>query len=318
MGQNSSEKMRVALFKRRNTLCLKVREFYKFGLMDEAFSKAGEYLLGLKELDTDLLSTPAQFSEYTILFIPKGEGIYYADFGAFKYSGPVLLFSTPLQVIYLEQSIPAPVTMLQFHGDFYCIEYHRTEVACNGLLFNNIYVQPSIPLSGKDISVYANLLRDIDEEFKQPSPSEIVLRAYLQLLLAKSSSIKMRLIESQPDPLEKDEQMEQFRRLLDQHYLDLHKPNDYAQMLAMSPNNFSKRCARYFRKTPSQLIQERIVLEAKKRLHLTRQSIKEIAYALKFKDEYYFSRFFKKVTKVSPQTFRTKTGISIVADLSKP
>lgn len=285
--------------------------------MEEVFSRAGENLLGIKELDTDLLSTPAQFPEYTIVFIPEGEGVYHADFGAFAYRGPVLLFATPLQVIHLRQSTATRVTMLQFHGDFYCIEYHRKEVACNGLLFNNIYIQPSIPLTTKDASVYTNLLKDIDGEFKQEAPSEIVLRAYLQLLLAKSSSIKMKLIENENDPKEKDELMEQFKRLLDEHYLTMRKPNDYAQMLAMSPNNFSKRCHRYFRKTPSQLIQERIVLEAKKQLHLTRQSIKEIAYALKFKDEYYFSRFFKKVTKVSPQAFRAQTGISIVADLSK-
>lgn len=286
--------------------------------MDEAFSKAGEYLIGVKKLDTGQLASPTQSSEYTILFIPEGEGLYHADFGAFPYRGPVLLFSTPLQAIYLEQNVPATVTMLQFHGDFYCIEYHRAEVACNGLLFNNIYIQPSVPMAGRDIAIFENLLQDIDAEFRQEPPSEIVLRAYLQLLLAKSSSIKLKLIESPDDPKEKDEQMEQFRQLLDQHYLDLHKPNDYARLLAMSPNNFSKRCSRYFRKTPSQLIQERLVLEAKKQLHLTRQSIKEIAYALKFRDEYYFSRFFKKATKVSPQAFRTQTGISIVADLSKP
>lgn len=275
-------------------------------------------MLGIKKMDTGALSSPAQFSEYTILFIPEGEGIYYADFGVFHYRGPVLLFSTPLQMIHVEQSPPAPVTMLQFHGDFYCIEYHRSEVACNGLLFNNIYIQPSIALADKDVAVFTHLLQDIDEEFKQHPPSEIVLRAYLQLLLAKSSSIKLKQPEGHDEPREKDEQMEQFRQLLDEHYLTLHKPNDYAQLLAMSPNNFTKRCSRYFKKTPSQLIQERIVLEAKKRLHLTRQSIKEIAFALKFKDEYYFSRFFKKVTNVSPQTFRTQTGISIVADLSRP
>jgi AraC family transcriptional activator of pobA len=110
--------------------------------------------------------------------------------------------------------------------------------------------------------------------------------------------------------------MERFRQLLDQHYLMLHKPKDYAKLLAMSPNNFTKRCTRYFKKSPSQLIQERLLLEAKKQLHLTRLSIKEIAYSLKFNDEFYFSRFFKKLAKVSPQTFREKTGISIVADLS--
>jgi len=286
--------------------------------MEEAFLRDGEYLLRIKNLNTQQLSMPVQFTEYSILFVQEGEGIYQADFGSFEYSGPVLLFSTPLQIIHIRQPRPSPVSMLQFHGDFYCIEYHRQEVACNGLLFNNVYIQPCLPVSEKEASVLAGLLADIGEEFKQDSPSEIVLRAYLQLLLAKSSSIKLKLIENQTEPAIKDQQMELFRQLVEQHYLDVHRPNDYAQMLAMSPNNLSKRCSRYFRKTPSQLIQERIVLEAKKRLHLTRQSIKEIAFALKFKDEYYFSRFFKKVTKVSPQTFRAKTGISIVADLSKP
>ncbi|MDN3549264.1 helix-turn-helix domain-containing protein [Mucilaginibacter aquaedulcis] len=285
--------------------------------MREIFSRAGEYLLKLKNTDTAELSNPVQFDEYTIVFIPEGKGTYHADFGVFNYVGPVMLFSTPLQVIYIEQHEPTPITMLQFHSDFYCIEYHRAEVACNGLLFNNIYIQPCVKLSCTDTEVFAHLLSDIHNEFNQASPSEIVLRAYLQLFLAKSSSVKIKLIEEPTGLKEKDEQMEQFRQLLDQHFLTLHKPNDYAQLLAMSPNNFTKRCTRYFKKTPSQLIQERLILEAKKRLHLTRQSIKEIAYALKFQDEFYFSRFFKKVTKVSPQTFRDKTGISIVADLSK-
>jgi len=285
--------------------------------MKEVFSRAGEYLLGVKRMDTNLLSTPVQFSEYTILFIRDGKGIYHADFGTFNFTGPVILFSTPLQTIYIEKGDPAPVTMLQFHGDFYCIEYHRAEVACNGLLFNNIYIQPCISLSDKDIPVFEALLNDMEDEFKQDAPSEIVLRAALQLFLARSSNIKIKLIDKYSVWKGGDEQMERFRELLNEHYLTLHKPNDYARLLAMSPNNFTKRCTRYFNKTPSQLIHERLILEAKKQLHLTRQSIKEIAYALKFEDEYYFSRFFKKITKVSPQAFRDKTGISIVADLSR-
>src|ERR1700754_1467737 len=114
--------------------------------MREVFSRAGEYLLKLKNTDTTDLNKPVQFDEYTIIFIPEGKGVYHADFGVFNYSGPVILFSTPLQVMYIEQSEPAPITMLQFHSDFYCIEYHRAEVACNGLLFNNIYIQPCVKL----------------------------------------------------------------------------------------------------------------------------------------------------------------------------
>jgi AraC family transcriptional activator of pobA len=51
-------------------------------------------------------------------------------------------------------------------------------------------------------------------------------------------------------------------------------------------------------------------------LRIMPNCIKEIAWALKFEDEFYFSRVFKKFTQVSPQSFRDRTGISIVADWS--
>lgn len=285
--------------------------------MKEIFSKSGEYLFGLKKDEEGCLSTPTRFSQYSVLFIPEGEGVFHADFGAFPFAGPVLLFSTPLQAIYTAQHKPMTCTMLQFHGDFYCIEYHRAEVSCNGLLFNNIYIKPSVSLSPADSKVFEQIIALLEEEINQELPSEIVLRSYLQLFLAKSSSIKLTSLAEQEREPGKDEQMEEFKRLLDEHFLTLHKPGDYAELLAMSPNNFTKHCTRYFKKTPSRLIQERLILEAKKQLHLTRKSIKEIAHALKFEDEFYFSRVFKKFTKVSPQTFRDKTGISVVADLSK-
>jgi AraC-like DNA-binding protein len=285
--------------------------------LKEIRDKSGEFLLGLKEPQDDFLCKPAQFSEYTVYFISEGQGTFHADFGAFPFQGPVLLFSTPLQVIYIDDCRITKSNIIQFHSDFYCIEYHREEVACNGLLFNNIYLDPVVVLTDREAGIFDLLLGQINDEFMQPAPSDIVLRAFLQLFLAKASTIKTNAISTEQDKPEKDELMERFRQLLNEHFLDLHKPSDYASLLNVSPDTLTRRCSKYFRKSPSQLIQERLILEAKKQLHLTRQSIKEIAYNLKFQDEFYFSRVFKKFTKVSPQTFRDKTGISIVADLYK-
>lgn len=274
-------------------------------------------MLKLQTVDGAALCTPAQYPVYTVFFIPEGSGTYHADFGVFNFQGPVLLFSTPLQVIYIEECEFLNCKMLQFHGDFYCIEFHREEVSCNGLLFNNIYIDPVVVLSDKEAGLFDSMLTELNDELNEAEPSESILRAYLQLFLAKSSAIKIKAIAENKDKTEKDEQMERFKKLLDEHFLTLHKPSDYAGLLAMTPDNLTKRSVRYFKKTPSQLIQERLMLEAKKQLHLTRKSIKEIAWNLKFQDEFYFSRVFKKFTKVSPQAFRDKTGISIVADLSK-
>ena len=294
--------------------------FYKFTIisnpkskMNKVFSENKTLLLGIEKSETNLLDTPLQFSEYTILLVSKGEGIYHADFASFSFSAPVILFSTPQQSISIKEISPLTYTTLQFHGDFYCIEYHRKEVACNGLLFNNIYIEPSIQLTPEQHQLYCQLVDQIIDEIQQQTPSEIVLRSYLQLVLAKSSSLKM---TTEKQNFQKDEKMDQFKILLEEHFLSLHKPSEYASLLYMTPNNFTKQCSKRFNKTPTQMIQERLILEAKKQLHLTRLSIKEIAYALKFQDEYYFSRVFKKMTKISPQTFRKTTGISIVADLS--
>ena len=59
-----------------------------------------------------------------------------------------------------------------------------------------------------------------------------------------------------------------------------------------------------------------MILEAKKQIHLTYKSIKEIARDFGFEDEFYFSRYFKKEVGISPKKFREKVGISIVAKKS--
>lgn len=283
-------------------------------LMKEIYSGAGGLLLRLRPAEGAALCTPLQYPVYTVILVNEGAGNFHADFGVFDFKGPVLLFATPLQLIHIQECTFLKCRMLQFHGDFYCIEFHRDEVSCNGLLFNNIYIDPVVVLTDREAQTFDAILTDLDTELNEAAPSEIILRAYLQLFLAKSSSIKLKAIAEGTNKAEQDEQMNRFRKLLDENFLTLHKPSDYAKLLAMTPDNFTKRISRYFKKTPSQMIRERLILEAKKQLHLTRKSIKEIAWNLKFQDEFYFSRVFKKFTKVSPQAFRDQTGISIVAD----
>lgn len=270
--------------------------------------------LGLTRSDSNILRSQKQYPLYTIIIISQGNGTYHADFGSFKIDGPAILFSTPLQTLKIEGNIGG-ITMLQFHGDFYCIEYHKREVACNGVLFNNIYSKPIINLKQDKFAFFDRLMSDLEAELTLKEPSDAVLTAYLQLLLAKATAIMNQVVNSTL-PRERDEIMEAFKLLIDENFLSMRKPAQYADRLHITPDTLSKRCKQYFRKTPTALIQERIALEAKKKLHLTRKSIKEIAFSLRFKDEHYFSRFFKKVTKVTPVAFRKKTGISIVANSS--
>ncbi len=231
--------------------------------------------------------------------------------------GKYLVFLSPYQFLKWEKTTINSLHYLSFHGDFYCIEYHKEDIACNGILFNNIYTTPYIHLSDELYNEVIVLLRKIQELASYNEPyNQSIVKTYLQLILALSSKEKQL---SQEIPLYDSDKMNSifnFQHVLETHFIKEKSVAFYAEMFNLSVDAFSKKVKKLFGKTPSVLIQERIILEAKKKLHLTYKSIKEISNELGFEDEFYFSRFFKKHVAVSPKKFRENVGISIVAKKS--
>lgn len=277
----------------------------------------GQNILDIREVSSEYYSVERSTERYLLLLF-EGEGSFSVDLTNYYFKGYTVLFLTPCQHIRLCSNCPIRCWELTFHGDFYCIEYHKKEVACNGLLFNNIYSEPYLVL---DQVAYDELLfyfLKIQNELNVVSAfSDAVLRSYLQLILALCSRMKQEQIQiEQSTDMKRHHDIVQLQQLFDSYYLKHREVAFYAGMLGLSPSALNKRTKLCFGKTPSQLIQERVILEAKKQLHLTRKSVKEIAAYLEFTDEFYFSRYFKKLVGISPAHFREKTGISVVADLS--
>lgn len=257
---------------------------------------------------------PYSTALYHILFF-EGKGRYSLDFSEYSFADKhSLICFAPYQSFVWQGDADAEVYLFSFHSDFYCIEYHKKEVACNGLLFNNIYLNPHFSVSQARHSQLMGILELMQAEMLDgASPfSESVLRSYLQLILALCSREKQSETAESESRRDSHLEMTAIQRLIDTHYLRERSVSFYAAQSALSPNAFAKKTQLYFGKTPSQLIQDRVILEAKRQLHLTSKSIKEIAYAMHFNDEYYFSRYFKKCVGMSPLHYRNGVGISIV------
>lgn len=262
----------------------------------------------------DLASTITSEQYHILLF--KGTGTLSIDFIKYDFKDNIILFTSPFQHFSLQSDQPFEIKKINFHGDFYCIEYHKKEVACNGLLFNNIYSHPFISVDQIGFDELLTLTQKLTNEIENKSIySDPIIKAYLQLILAIGSKVKSYELED-TQAVQTPSPIERFKTILEEHFIQQRSPSFYAAELALSPNIFTKRCKTRFGKTPSQLIQERVILEAKKLIHLTHKSFKEIAAGLNFEDEHYFSRYFKKNTGTTPTLFREKVGISIVADLS--
>lgn len=268
------------------------------------------------DLNKPVSSLKKRNAPYYYILIVEGDASFSIDFNEYNCTGKSLIFLSPYQLLQWHNSSDTLCTQLRFHGDFYCIEYHKKEVACNGILFNSIYHNPFISISEV---VFEEIVTTVDK-MNDLSHSDLdisIIKTYLQLILALSSKEKQLHESWNIEDVLTDDSINGFQTLLESSFLESREVAFYASKFGLTNETFSKKIKKHFGKPPTKLIQERVVLEAKKLLHLTYKPIKEIAMELCFEDEFYFSRYFKKEVGVSPKKFRDDVGISIVAKKSR-
>jgi AraC family transcriptional activator of pobA len=78
----------------------------------------------------------------------------------------------------------------------------------------------------------------------------------------------------------------------------------YADRLAMTANHLNALCRRVVNQTASDLIHERVITEAQRRLVHSADTVSQVADALGFEDPSYFTRYFKKYVGQTPEAFR--------------
>ncbi len=99
--------------------------------------------------------------------------------------------------------------------------------------------------------------------------------------------------------------------LIEEFYRSEHETSFYAAKVSLGNKRLNALATRELGMTVKQLIQERLVLEAKRRISYGNETFKSIAFGLGFKDTSYFSRFFKQHTEQTPEEFKS----SIINDL---
>lgn len=221
-----------------------------------------------------------------------------------------IVTTTYLQHISFSQS-ELPITAFLFNREFYCISDHDAEVSCNGILFFGTQDLPIISIPEEQQKRFDALYEVFVEEFSTPDKIQgDMLQMMLKRLiimstrLAKEQLIVKELNNDQIDVIRK------FNYLVDIHYKTKRKVSDYAELLFKSPKTLSNLFSIYNHKSPQQIILDRLALEAKRLIHFTDKQNQEIAYDLGFNDPAHFSRFFKKMTLLTPSQYREKAEIS--------
>ncbi|RYD69066.1 MAG: hypothetical protein EOP53_27785, partial [Sphingobacteriales bacterium] len=146
-------------------------------------------LLNVNTVSLNNINSDAYKSYIKIMYLPEGCKIK-VDFNVYHTQGPALFFISPNQLLQVQEICSESGHFIFYNQDFYCIQLHDNEVACDGLLFNNINNMPMTAIPKAQAGFIDHLFLQIENEFGfRDSSQEEMLRTYLKQLLIKSTRL---------------------------------------------------------------------------------------------------------------------------------
>lgn len=259
------------------------------------------------ELFGNHADTPHSHHYYTVLWSQNYSGRHIIDYKEYEMRPNDIFFVSPGQVHQVDHSENPKGMVILFSCDFLEKNYISDTFISNLNLFSDIGSTPPIQISHDSAHQLQELVYKIRELLPKEDPFKFdKIGAYLKLFLIECRPY------SHPPKTEHSDQFLQaggqliknFKTLLDTQFRSWHKVADYAKALKVSSDYLNNVIKSSMNKTAKELIQQRLILEAKRLGLHTELSSKEIAFQIGFQESSHFSRFFKKEENISFTEFR--------------
>lgn len=251
--------------------------------------------------ENDLVHALHRHDFFFILALEKGDGYHEIDFTSYKVLDHSVFFIRPGQVHQLELKAGCTGYLIEFNTEFYHpkdkLSNHRLRKASN-----KNYCELEIDRFKK---LQAILISIWDEFTTREEGYQHVIKSSLDIFFIE-------FVRQSPNPKGipnasksySQERFEEFFELLDKHIATHKQLSQYTDLMNLSPYQLNEITKSSIGKTASELINEHVILEAKRYLLATTNQVKDIADNLGYEDTSYFIRFFKKHTGYSPEAFR--------------
>ncbi|WP_295126603.1 helix-turn-helix domain-containing protein [uncultured Chitinophaga sp.] len=260
----------------------------------------------LGAFQNELSSYPHTHDTFEIIWFTKGKGRHVVDFVSYELEDDMLFFLRPgqvHQVLDYEREGHAVVFTEKF---IFSNKQDREVFFDLTTLFD--YSQEYAPVRIRPEAARALLgvvqLMYGESASNDGKYSRSILKNYLNAFLTIAEREKKVNTANTSVPSQFDTRVLQVRRILETHFRNEHQAGFYAEAISLTPKRLSEITKEAIGKTITEMLHDRLVLEAKRQLAFSQRSVKEICYELGFEDPAYFSRFFRNHTGSSPHDFR--------------
>jgi AraC-like DNA-binding protein len=290
--------------KKRNVTTSTDKDLPVFDL--NAFSKKARwsdfYIQELRDHINEhaFVGKPHKHDFYLILFVEEGEGVHIIDFVQYRIKPKSIFLMTPGQVHTWAFSEDSKGFVIFFTRAFY--EMHLSR---NSLLefpfYNSLVATPVVYPSTEEPFKFA--IRQMFKEYvNTDTPDLRILRAYLDIFLLEAAKSHD---SSHNAPAHNNTfKLRKLEHLIEENFRTLRRPGDYGELMNLAPSYLNSICKDSLGKTLTELIQSRLLLEAKRMYAYSDMNVNEVAAKLNFTDPSYFVRWFKKQNGSTAEDFR--------------
>lgn len=265
-------------------------------------------LVGIGQLynnHSDTLTTPHRTGFYHILWFQKGSPTHLVDFNPIKIKSNTILFLNRDIVQQFDKKGGFDGKAILFTDTFFCKSESDTKFLRSTVLFNDLFSVSQIQLS-ETAPLFAELFQLMETELdneKDNSQSDILKNLLHNLLLLSERERRKQDFHQIKKGADLDYVM-LFKDLLDINYRKLKKVSDYSKKISVTEKRLNQATSKILDKSPKQMIDERVMLEAKRLLAHTNESVKEIGFDLGFDEPTNFIKYFRKHSHSTPIEFR--------------
>ncbi len=268
-------------------------------------------LKGLYEKHKNLLTSPHRTGFYHVLWFQEGHPTHLVDFEPVSMEPNSVLFLNKDMVHSFDSHAIFDGIAILFTDSFFCKTDFDSKFLGNSILFNDLYAVSQIRLKNES-SLFYRLVDLMKEELKierdacQPEILQNLLHNFL--LLSERERRKQDFIE-----VKKGADLDYvmlFKGLLEHHYRNWKQVGIYAKKLHVTGKRLNQATSKIWGKSPKQIIDERVMLEAKRLLAYTNESVKEIGFSLGFDEPTNFIKFFRKHSQLTPVEFRENHALA--------
>ena len=256
-----------------------------------------------------MMNVPHRAQFYHILWIEKGTGTHFVDFKPIPLKDNMLIFVAHNSVNQYDPKGSYQGKAIIFTKSFFCKNQSDVHFLNSSILFSDLYPTAyfNIIPCGNQLNILVN---SIQTEFTRETDHAQypILHNMLHIFLLQAErEMKTQGFKTLKPGLNL-EMLLQFKEILEQEFQRKKSVKEYALLLNVSEKQLHKASTTLLDKTPKKLIDERIILEAKRLLVHSSAPVKEISYQLGFEEPTNFVKYFKKHENIPPLEFRSSNN----------